>query len=176
MVLKRKDKVDLSNEYGAMLDKVSGLMVFDYRGLKVSEVTELRAKVGETGASMRVVKNRMLKRAIEGRPYDGINEVLLGPSAVIFAGDDPVAPAKALVDFAKNHEAIQIKGGMVSNTYLDAKQAEELAKIPSMPVLQAKILGGIKAPASNLLGNFKGMHQKLHGLMKAYAEKLESAA
>lgn len=176
MVLSKSQKVDLGNEYSDVLNNASGLMVFDYSGLSVSAFEDLRNKVREKGAKMRVVKNRVLKHAINERAYNQMDEHLEGPTCVIFAGEDPIAPAKTLVDFTKDHEFINIKCGMVNDDYLDGTQAVALAKIPSQEELYAKILGGIKSPATNLLGMFKGMHNKLHGFMKAYVEKLENEA
>jgi len=176
MPMKRTDKEKLANEYSAILENVPGLLVFEYHRLKVGHLVELRNKIRETGSTMRVVKNSMMRRAIQGKPYSKMLDILLGPNAVIFTGPDPVAPAKELLDFIKAHDVVKIKGGMVSNAYLDAKQVEFLAKIPPKKELFAKILGGVKAPATNILGCLKGAHQKLHGLLKAYADKLESAA
>ncbi|MEW6234112.1 MAG: 50S ribosomal protein L10 [Candidatus Omnitrophota bacterium] len=176
MVMKRSDKISLSEEYFSILENSSGLVVFEYRGLTVKDITELRLKVREAGGKMRVIRNRMLKRAIEDKPYKGMQRILAGPNAVIFAGKDPVAPAKALVEFAKTHEKVEIKGGMVSNVFVDAKGVELLSKTPPLEQLYAKILGGIKAPANSVLGGVKGLHQKLHGLIKAYADKLGEAA
>jgi large subunit ribosomal protein L10 len=176
LVLSKSQKVDLGNEYSDVLNNSSGMMVFDYSGLSVAAFEELRNKVREKGAKMRVVKNRVLIHAINDRPYSQMNEHLEGPTCVIFAGDDPVSPAKTLLDFTKDHDFITIKCGMANDTYLNGAQAIELAKIPSQEILYAKILGGIKAPATNLLGMIKGMNNKLHGLMKAYIEKLENQA
>ena len=176
MVLKRNEKVELSQEYAALLDKSVGLMVFEYRGLSVAQVTELRAKIRESKATMRVVKNRMLKRALEGRAYQELGSILQGPNAVIFATEDPIAPARVLMNFAKSSEWVKVKAGMIENMYLKAAQAEQLATLPSLEELHAKILGGIQAPARQILGLVKGLHQKLHGLLKAHADKLEEAA
>lgn len=176
MPLTRGQKIQLSEDYGALVEKSSGFVVFDYRGLTVEQVTRLRNNIRKAGGTMRVVKNRMLKRAIENKPYAKIGEILFGPSAVMFAGDDPVAPTKALVDFAKDHEVINIKGGVVGDSYLNAAQIDQLSKVPPIEQLYSKILGGIKAPASNVLGGIKGLHNKIHGLINAYCQKLEEAA
>lgn len=175
MVLSKPQKVELGNEYSDVLKNTSGMVVFDYSGLSVAAFEDLRNKLREKGAKTRVVKNRVLKHAIKDRPYSKMGDHLEGPTCVVFAGEDPVTPAKALLDFTKDHDFITIKCGMINDTYLDGAQAIAMAKIPSKEVLYSKILGGIKAPASNLLGMFKGMHQKLHGLITAYAEKLEKA-
>ncbi len=173
MPLRKADKFKLTQEYNALLSKAEGLTVFDYRGLSVDDFTTLRSQIRENKGQIKVVKNRMLKRALEDKPYKDLQDYISGPCAVIFTTDDPILPAKTLVNFAKDHEAIQIRGGMASQTVLDAGGVEELSKTPSQEELYAKILGGIKAPASNILGGVKGLHQKLHGLMKSYTNKLE---
>ncbi|MDP8243052.1 MAG: 50S ribosomal protein L10 [Candidatus Hinthialibacter antarcticus] len=177
MPIRRSDKVKLSEEYADWVNESSSLLVFDYRGLSVEEFSDLRNKVRDAGGRLRVVRNRMFKRAIESKPFTQMNDLLLGPSAIIFAGEsDPVAPAKALVDFAKDHEIIQIKGGSIYDDYLESSQVQLLAKTPTLPELHSKILGSVKAPASAVLGCIKGSSQKLHGLFTAYADKLEQAA
>ncbi len=177
MPLKREDKVKLAEEYQSSIEKSSGILLFDYRGLTVEQVSELRSNIRQAGGNMRVVKNRMMKLAIKDKPYEKeIYDFFVGPSAVIFMEDDPVAPTKQLVEFAKNHEQIKIKAGIVYDAFLNAERVDQLSKIPSQDQLYAQILGGIKAPASNILGCVKGLHQKLFGLIKAYTDKLEEAA
>jgi large subunit ribosomal protein L10 len=178
MPLSRQGKVELGDQYKGMVENTAGLLVFTYHGLSVAKISALRTKVREAGGQMQVVKNRMLKRAVEGKDYsDQLKEYLVGPNAVIFANEeDPISPAKALVDFAKTNEAIEIKAGVVGSDFIDAKGVVELSKVPSKEELYAKILGGIKAPASGILGGVKGLHQKLHGLFTAYTEKLEKEA
>ncbi|MBN2328932.1 MAG: 50S ribosomal protein L10 [Candidatus Omnitrophica bacterium] len=176
MPMRRPDKENLEQEYQQTLNNSAGILLFDYRGLTVEEITELRSKVRAAGGSMRVVRNRMLKRAISDRPYSQLGDLLLGPNCAIFAGDDPVSPAKALVEFAKTHDKIEIRGGAVNDAFLTAAQVDQLSKVPPIEQLYAQILGGVKAPASNILGGVKGLHNKLHGLMKAYCDKLEEAA
>ncbi len=176
MPMKKADKHALADEYGELVDQSPSLLVFDYRGLTVDEISDLRNKVREAEATMRVVKNRMLKRAIDDKPYRDMQEILIGPSAVIFSGEDPVKPAKALMDFAKDHEDVKVKGGMISESFIDISGVERLSKTPSLEEIHAMILGGIKAPASNILGGIKGLHQKLFGLINAYKDKLEETA
>ncbi len=176
MPLTKKQKEDLVDEYKKLVDESSGFYVFDYRGLSVEAISQLRNKVRETNSQMFVVKNRMLKRAISHKDYNGMNENLVGPSAVIFAGEDPVAPAKALVEFAKKHEVIKIKAGVVGDSYMEAAQVDQFSKMPSQEELYAQILGGIQAPSRNILGCIKGLHNKLHGLMVSYHQKLEDEA
>ncbi|MBI1388739.1 MAG: 50S ribosomal protein L10 [bacterium] len=177
MPMKKAEKIQLSENYGEMVEQASSILLFDYRGLTVEQVSDLRGKLRQAGGNMRVVRNRMLKRAIETKAYsEPMSEFLKGPTAVVFSGEDPVGPAKALVEFAKSHEIVKIKCGSVYDAYLAANQVEVLANTPPLEQLHSKILGGIKAPATNLLGLIKGAHNKIHGLIKAYADKLEQAA
>lgn len=176
MPIRKQDKIQLSEKYVKMVEESSSLILFDYRGLTVAEFSELRNKVREAGGRLRVVRNRMFKRAIKEKPYTQMNDLLLGPNAVVFAGEDPVAPAKALTEFAKTHEIIKIRGGSIYDDFLEASQVEILAKTPSREELLAKMLGSINAPATNLLGLVKASSNKIHGLITAYAEKLEKEA
>ena len=177
MTVTRSDKENLAQIYAGNLEGTAGFTLFNYHGLSVEAISELRNKVRETGGTIRVVRNRMMKRVIAEKPYaEDIKNLLLGPNCVIFAGDDPVTPAKALVDFAKTHEQLEIRGGVVGDDFLDASQIETLSKTPTLDQLHSMILGGVKAPASAVLGCVKGLHNKLHGLMTAYCDKLEEAA
>ncbi len=177
MTVTRSDKENLAQIYAGHLEGAAGFTLFNYHGLSVEEISELRNKVREAGGTVRVVRNRIMKRVVSEKPYaEDISNLLLGPNCVIYAGDDPVTPAKALVDFAKDHEQIEIRGGVVADDFLDASQIEILSKTPSLDQLHSKILGGVKAPASAILGGVKGLHNKLHGLITAYCDKLEEAA
>lgn len=176
MPMKRSEKQTLEQEYTKFLDQSSGILLFDYRGLTVAEISQLRSKLRKVGGTLRVVRNRMLKRAVGDRPYKQLSTLLKGPNCVVFSSKDPVSPAKELVEFAKTHDKVKIRGGAVSDSFLNAAQVEILSKTPPIEQLYAKILGGVKAPASKILGGVKGLHNKLHGLMKAYCEKLEKAA
>ena len=178
MPLKRQQKVDLALDYKKIVDAASGFILFDYRGLTVAQISDLRRKVRETGAQVQVVKNRLLKRAVEDKAYASkISSNLKGTTAVIFANaTDPIAPAKALVDFAKTNDKVKIKAGVVGKDYMDAKGVEVLSKIPSQKELMSKVLGSIKAPASKMLGCLKGGSNKIHGLITALAEKKEKEA
>ncbi len=177
MTVTRSDKEKLTQLYTENLEGAAGFLLFNYHKLSVDKISALRNQIREAGGVMRVVRNRMMKRVIADRPYkEDINNLLLGPNCVIFSGDDPVAPAKILMEFAKKNDQIEIRGGVVGEDYLDAAQVAILSKTPSLNQLHSMILGSVKAPASNVLGCVKGLHNKLHGLMKAYCEKLEDAA
>ena len=130
-------------------DKAQSAVVVDYRGLTVEEVTELRDKFREVGVEYKVYKNNLMKLAIKGSDFEPLSGDLVGPNAVAFSYDDPVTPAKVIKDFAKDHENLELKAGVVQGLYCDIAKITEIADIPSREVLLAKLLGSFKAPISN---------------------------
>ena len=138
------------------LEKASSVIVLDYKGLTVEQVTELRSQMREAGVEYKVYKNTLVRRAakeIEGDAYANFNdEQLVGPNAIAFGYDDPVAPARILKAFMdKNPDKINLKMGVVEGEFYDEKKIVELASIPSREVLIAKLLGSLKAPMSNFV-------------------------
>lgn len=128
-------------------------VVVDYKGLKVEEVTELRNKFREAGVDYKVYKNTLVRRAAAEvgnmTQFDDVN--LVGTNAIAFGYDDPVAPAKIINDFAKNHPKLELKMGFVEGEFYDAENIKKLAEIPSREELIAKLLGSLKAPVSNFV-------------------------
>ena len=116
-------------------------ILVDYKGLNVLQVTELRAKFRDAGARMEVVKNSLLVRAAEGTDAALMKDFYKGPSAIVTSDSDPVAPAKILVDFAKDNEKLEIKAGALSGKLLEVKDIEQLAKMPSKEQLLGKLVG-----------------------------------
>lgn len=143
-------------------------VVVDYRGLNVEEVTELRKKARENNIDYKVYKNSMMRFAAKEAGVEGLLDVLVGPTAVAFCESDPVAPAKLIADFAKDHKALEIKAGVVEGKVLDVKGVEDLAKLPPREVLVAKALGGLNAPiagfANVLNANLTGLVRVLNGI------------
>ena len=128
------------------LQDVKAMWVVDYRGLSVKQVTELRNQIREVDASMKVYKNTIMHIALNDLELPSLDEVLEGPSAFVFAGEDPVASAKALKDFAKTNKNLVIKGGMMDESFVNAEQVEAIASLPSREELIAKLLGTINNP------------------------------
>lgn len=129
-------------------DATSFILV-DYRGLTVSEATELRNKYREAGVEFKVLKNTLITRAIEGLGYDDLAQYLQGPTAVAFSFDDVVAPAKVTYDFIKAMKKMEIKGGVVDGSILGKAQVEQLGQLPPRDVLIAKALGSMMAPIAS---------------------------
>ncbi len=123
----------------------------DYRGLTVAEVTELREQGRESGATYKVVKNTLLKRASNAQGITELDVLLEGPTAIAFT-NDPVTTAKIFSDFAKEHKALEMKAGMLEGQFLAAEKISDLAKIPSKEVLLAKLLGSMQSPLTGFAG------------------------
>jgi large subunit ribosomal protein L10 len=170
------EKVKLAEEYRQLVQSAAGVILFDYRGLSVGDLSQLRRGMRSQGASVRVIRNRMLKRAVEDLPYAEISRHLVGPTALTVARGDPAAAAKALVDFARSHEEMRIKCGVVDGRMIPAERIAVLAKLPSREVLMAQILGGIVTPMAALAACLGSFHQQILGLIEAYRSKLEQTA
>ncbi|MFD1172763.1 50S ribosomal protein L10 [Oceanobacillus picturae] len=124
-------------------------VVVDYRGLDVAEVTELRKQLREAGIDFKVYKNSMARRAVEAAELNELSDVLVGPTALAFSNDDVVAPARILNDFAKKHEALEIKGGVIEGKVATLDQIKELADLPNYEGMVSMLLSVLTAPVRN---------------------------
>jgi large subunit ribosomal protein L10 len=136
-------------EIADKLKNSKSTILVDYRGLNVSEVTELRRQLREANVEFKVYKNTLTRRAAEEAGFEGINEVLVGPTAVAFGMEDVVAPAKVLNNFAKDHENLEIKGGIIEGNVASLDQIKELAELPSREGLLSMLLSVLQAPVRN---------------------------
>jgi len=121
----------------------------NYRGLNVAEVTELRQNLSRAESTMKVIKNRLAKRAVKEMSVEGLDEHFVGPTAMAASDVDPVVPAKVLVDFAKDHKVLKIKAGYMDGKVLDFATIMTLAKLPSREELLSRALSSMLAPATN---------------------------
>ncbi|MBM7573103.1 50S ribosomal protein L10 [Aquibacillus albus] len=124
-------------------------IVVDYRGLDVAEVTELRTQLREAGVDFKVYKNTMTRRATEATELTDLDAALVGPTAIAFSNDDVVAPAKILNNFAKEHNALEIKGGVIEGQVASLEQIKELADLPNYEGLLSMLLSVLQAPVRN---------------------------
>ncbi|TPW35015.1 50S ribosomal protein L10 [Oecophyllibacter saccharovorans] len=144
-------------------------------GLTVEDVTNLRRKVREAGASYKVAKNRLALRALDGTPFAGIASLLKGPTALAWA-DEPVAVAKVLVEFAKNNDKLALLGGALGSQTLDVNGVKALAELPSLDELRAKLVGMINTPATRIAGITQAPAGQLARVLGAYARTGEAEA
>ncbi|USK59969.1 50S ribosomal protein L10 [Peribacillus asahii] len=143
---KKQIVVEIADKFKASQTAV----VVDYRGLTVAEVTELRKQLREAGIDFKVYKNSLTRRAAEAAEIAGLNESLTGPNAIAFSTEDVVAPAKILNDFAKKHEALEIKAGVIEGNVATAEEIKALAELPSREGLLSMLLSVLQAPIRNL--------------------------
>ncbi|WP_173917967.1 50S ribosomal protein L10 [Halobacillus sp. Marseille-Q1614] len=124
-------------------------VLVDYRGLDVAEVTELRAQLREAGVDFKVYKNTMTRRATAETDLTELDEILVGPTALAFSEDDAVSPAKVLNNFAKDHDNLELKGGVIEGKVATLEQIKELATLPNYEGLVSMFLSVIQAPVRN---------------------------
>lgn len=158
----------------ALTDDAAMAVVCHYRGLTVGEMSELRANMRPTGATMRVVKNTLVRRALEGTDFTELSQFLSGPTILTIASD-PVGPAKVLTEFAKNHPNLVPLGGVLEGDVIKPEELEQLAKLPSREVLVAKVLGSMQAPISNLVGTLAALNGGLVRVLDQVRQQKEGA-
>jgi len=153
-VLTRAQKEEQVADLNEKFSRAKSVYVADYRGLNVSEADSLRQRIRKEGSGdfeYRVVKNTVLRRAAADSTVAGLATHFEGPSAVAISFGDPVGLAKILSDFAKDHEAFELKGGVVDGEVIDTAQIAALAKLPSMDALRGTIVGLLQASATKLV-------------------------
>lgn len=138
--------IEQLSEIKERLEAAGAVWVVDYRGLSVKQIQELRRNIRSAEAQMFVYKNTLMHIALSDLEMASMDEILAGPSAFIFTGEDPVASAKAIKEFAKANEALEIKGGIMDGAFQDADAVKAIADLPSKEELVAKLLGTISNP------------------------------
>jgi large subunit ribosomal protein L10 len=141
----------------------SCVVVADYRGLNVGQVTELRKQLREAGIEFQVLKNSLVRRATAQAELSALDEYLTGPTAIAFSKEDVVAPAKILADFAKKNEHLQVKAGVVEGRVVDVAQIQALASLPSREGLLSMLLSVLQAPMRNFALAVKAVAEKQEG-------------
>jgi large subunit ribosomal protein L10 len=166
----RSQKAESVAQLNATFKEVGVVVVTRNLGLSVAQATELRTRMRQAGAAYKVAKNRLARLAIADTDYEGIGEYLSGPTALA-TSVDPVAAAKAIVDFAKTTDRIEIVGGAMGPQLLDAEGVKALASMPSLDDLRARLIGLVQAPATKIAQLATAPAAKLARVMAAYAEK-----
>ena len=151
MALKLEDKKQLVKEVNAVAGDSVTAVAAEYRGLSVAEMTELRKEARNAGVYMRVVKNTLARRAVEGTDFECMQETLKGPILLAFAKDDPGAAARVIKDFAKGHDALQAVSLSAGGQLLPATDLNKLAALPTLDQARAMLLGVMLAPMSKLV-------------------------
>jgi large subunit ribosomal protein L10 len=152
------------------------LLLTEYRGLTVSEITELRRSLSAGGTRFAVIKNTLMRRAAEQAGVEAIVSLLEGPSAVAFVSGDPVAAAKSVVDASKKYPTLVVKGGFMDGRLLSADEARALASLESREAMLTRIAGLMKAEMSRAAAMFVGAQSKFLGVLEAYKAELPTEA
>jgi len=172
--MNRTEKQQLVDELHREFGGSAHAILVDFRGLSVPAVTEFRRRVRQAGSRYRVVKNSLALRAVKDTPLEKLGSKLDGTTGVAYTATDPVALAKVLVDFAKDHPALAVKGALVSGSQmLDAEGVKALSAMPSLSEARARLLAVLQAPASRLVGVLAAPATQLARVLRAYAEKRE---
>lgn len=155
--------------------KSSIVILTDYKGLDVESMNALRRKLREAGAEYQVVKNSLLVRASEGNDVALIKDRFTGPSAVALSDDDPVAPAKVLIDFIKENKTFEVKIGVLNGKVVDADGIKALSSLPSREVLLAQVLSTMNAVPTALVTALSDVPRRLLNVLQALKDQKEAA-
>lgn len=172
--MNRTEKQQLIEELHRELETSPHAVLVDFRGLSVPAATEFRKKVRAAGSRYRVVKNSLALRAAKGTALERLETQFEGTTGIAYTGDDPVALAKVLVEFARENPALAVKAGVVSgDQVLDAEGVKALSTMPGLPELRARLLGLLQAPATQLVRLLGTPGTQLARVLRAHQDKLE---
>lgn len=169
--MNRDNKEQVVAELAEKLASAKATFLADYRGLNVEQLNKLRSELRGAGVEYRVVKNTLLRLAAQGTGAAALDPFLEGPTAIAIAGQDPVAPAKILSDFAKANAKFELKGGALEGKALSVEDVKALAELPSREQLLAMMLGSLNAPASNFVGVLAAIPRSLVQVLAAIQDQ-----
>lgn len=170
----RPGKAAIVDEVKEKLQNAKGVVLTEYRGLNVAQLSELRRKLRAQGVEYHVLKNTLVKIAADQIEMSDLDPYLEGPTAIAFGFDDPIAPAKVLSDFAKGVKDFVLKAGIVEGKVVDATSIQSLANLPPKEILVARVVGGMQAPISGLVYALTGPIQKLAMALGQVAKQKEA--
>lgn len=171
--MEKSEKQAMVEYLSTQFSKAQAAFLTDYRGLDVEELSSLRNKLEEQGAEYRVVKNTLAKIAARGTIVEACSDSLQGPNAMALVYDDPAAAAKVLVDFAKQEDNLEVKGGVLGESVLSPADIIHLASLPSKDVLRAQLLGTMNAVPGGLVNVFSGVIRSLVQVLSAIQDAKE---
>ncbi len=172
--MNRAQKAELVADLHTVLAGTGSIVVTHYAGLKVAQISDLRHQMREMGAGFKVTKNRLMRLALDGTPYQQLADLFTGPTAIAYS-DDPIAAAKVSVDYAKKNNKLVIIGGAMGDVRLDADGVKALASMPSLDELRGKLIGLIQAPATKVAAVLQAPAGQLARVLQAKSELQEAA-
>jgi large subunit ribosomal protein L10 len=170
------EKEKLVAEVAEELQSSAAYYLVEFSGLSVTDMTELRGKVLEAGGRLLVIKNRLLKLALQDEERQALEEHLVGPTMVAFCPQDPVGPAQAVAQFSDDHPGLALKAGVVEGSPVTGGQAQAIAKLPPKEQILAEALAAVSSPVSGLVGVLNQAIGELVFVMEAYVDKQQGAA
>ncbi|MAO60558.1 50S ribosomal protein L10 [Alloalcanivorax profundimaris] len=176
MPLNLEDKRAIVVSVNAAAAEALSAVVADYRGLSVSEMTALRVKARETGVYLKVVRNTLAKRAVEGTEYECLSDSLVGPTILAFSQADPGAAARLIKDFAKDHDALEVKALAVGGVAYEAKDIDVLAKLPTRDEALAQLMSVMQAPVAKFVRTLNEVPGKFVRTVAAVKDKKQQEA
>jgi large subunit ribosomal protein L10 len=176
LALSKQKKNEVIDQYKDWLKNSEAVILVEYIGATMKDMENIRAKVRESGGEFHVVKNTLVKLALEANGYPIPEGLLENSSAASFAFSDPVGTAKALSEATKGMEAVKVKGGYMGTEPLSQAQVKALADLPPLPVVRAQLLGVLQAPATKLVRTIAEPARSLAAVLQAYSEKAQAAA
>ncbi len=174
MALKLEQKQTIVAEVNQAAEKALSAVLADYRGLTVGQMTEMRAKARETGVYLKVIRNTLAKRALEGTEYGCLKEALVGPSLLAFSEEDPGAAARLLKDYAKEFKDLEIKALSVGGQLLTADQIDRLATLPTRDEALALLMSVMLAPVTKLARTLNEVPGKLVRTLAAVRDQKDA--
>lgn len=176
MAIGLEDKKQIVSEVNEAANSAMSAVLADYRGVTVSNMTELRKTARENKVYLRVVRNTLLKRAVEDTEYECIKEVLVGPTILAFSQEDPGAAARVLKDFAKENDDFEIKALSIGGKLLDASEIDVLAKMPTYDQAVSMLMSVMLAPVTKLARTFNEVPSKVTRAVAAVRDQKQEAA
>lgn len=171
MAYTKERKKEFVAQYVEWIDKSRAMVVANYKGLSMKDLDDLRSKIREVGGEFHIVKNTLVKRAFENAELPMPEGLLEGTTAIGFAFDAAPDLAKAMSEFAKETDFLVVKGGYLGNESIGPADITALAELPPLPVMRARLLGTILAPASKLVRTLAEPGRSLASVIQAYADK-----
>jgi large subunit ribosomal protein L10 len=172
--MNREQKAAVIEEIAVQIQESEAVFAVDYRGITVVQAAELRGKLREAGATLRVVKNTLTERAADNAGAEGLKPLLVGPTALTFARGDAASAAKAVADYARATNLLPFKGGVMGGHPLAAEQVVAIARLPSRDVLNAQFVNIVAAPLTGLVTSLSNLISGLARQLSQVVEKKES--
>jgi large subunit ribosomal protein L10 len=161
VALRLEQKQQIVAEVNEVAASALSAVIADYRGLTVAEMTEMRVKARESGVYLRVVRNTLAKRAVEGTEYECLNDAFVGPTLLAFSQEDPGAAARLIKDYAKDYAELEVKALSIGGILLGADQIDRVAKLPTLDEARSMLMSVMEAPVVKLARSLNEVPGKL---------------